>query len=93
MNSLSRATAVVTGAARRIGRAIAVRLGQDDAHALAVDIEDGSEAVTAVESAGGSGEFRKGDLTDEAALVRVFADLDLDILVNNAGHYAPSRRR
>lgn len=59
MNSLSRATAVVTGAARRIGRAIAVRLGQDDAHALAVDIEDGSEAVTAVESREGVASFAK----------------------------------
>lgn len=89
MTDLDGATAVVTGSARGIGRAIAERLAADGAHVVVNDIDDGSGTVEAIEAAGGSAEFRSGDVTSAADLEAVFDGLDLDVLVNNAGYYAP----
>lgn len=89
MSRLAGSTAVVTGAAQGIGRAIAGRLGADGAHVVVVDVRDGSETVAAVEAAGGSAEFREGDVTDGASMREAVDDLDLDVLVNNAAYYAP----
>ena len=89
MPALDGATAVVTGGAGGIGRAIATRLGREGAHVVVVDIADGTDSVEAVEAAGGSAEFREADVTDEAALEAAFDGLALDVLVNNAGYYAP----
>jgi NAD(P)-dependent dehydrogenase (short-subunit alcohol dehydrogenase family) len=82
-------TAVVTGAATGIGRAIAERLAADGGHVVVADIADGSETVARIEEAGGSAEFREADVTDEDAMRSLFAGLDLDVLVNNAAYYAP----
>lgn len=82
-------TGVVTGAATGIGRAIAEQLAAEGAHVVVVDIADGTETVETIQDAGGSAEFREGDVTDEDAMRAVFADLDLDVLVNNAAYYAP----
>ncbi|MFA1610936.1 SDR family NAD(P)-dependent oxidoreductase [Halobellus rubicundus] len=82
-------TAVVTGAATGIGQAIAERLANEGAHVVVVDVADGSETVERIEAAGGSAEYREGDVTDEAAMRDVFQDIDTDILVNNAAYYAP----
>lgn len=82
-------TAVVTGAATGIGRAIAERLAEDGAHVVVVDVADGRETVARIEDAGGSAEFREGDVTDEDAMRSAFEGLDLDVLVNNAAYYAP----
>ncbi|MGQ4557661.1 SDR family oxidoreductase [Halobellus sp. GM3] len=82
-------TAVVTGAATGIGQAIAERLAADGAHVVVTDVADGSETVERIEAAGGSAEFREGDVTDEAEMRAVFEGLDLDVLVNNAAYYAP----
>jgi 3-oxoacyl-[acyl-carrier protein] reductase len=81
--------AAVTGAAGGIGRAIAERLARDGAHVVIVDVADGTDAVAAIEDAGGSAEFREGDVTDATAMNATFAGLELDTLVNNAGYYAP----
>lgn len=89
MPSLEGKTAVVTGSAGGIGRAIAERLGRDGAHVVVSDIKDGTETVEAIESAGGSAEFREGDVTSQRDLEAVFDGLDLDVLVNNAAYYAP----
>jgi len=54
-----------------------------------VDVADGSDTVAAIRDAGGAGEYREGDVTDEASLRDAFDGLDVDALVNNAAVYAP----
>lgn len=82
-------TAVVTGAATGIGRAIAERLADDGNHVVVVDIADGSETVSRIEAADGSAEYHEGDVTDGDSMRAVFEDRTIDILVNNAAYYAP----
>jgi len=86
---LSQHTALVTGAASGIGRAVAARLAADGARVLLLDRDEvgAKEAASEV-----GGEHLVADLSDAAAI----EDLELgprgiDILVNNAGiqHVAP----
>lgn len=89
MATLRGKTAVVTGAARGIGRAIAEAFGAEGARVVAVDVRDARDTVAAVEAAGGQGDYREGDVTDEDSLRAAFDGLDIDVLVNNAAYYAP----
>ncbi|HYE01862.1 MAG TPA: 3-oxoacyl-[acyl-carrier-protein] reductase [Phycisphaerales bacterium] len=84
--------AVVTGASRGIGRAIALRLARDGRHVVLVS--RGSEALAALEdeikSAGGAASHLALDVADAAALAAGLEGIAgrhgrLDILVNNAG--------
>lgn len=85
-------TALVTGAAHRIGRAIARALA-DDGWAVAVHYNDSAEAaarlVAEIEAAGGRAAALRADLADEAE-TRVLIDRTADalgpvrLLVNNA---------
>jgi len=85
--------ALVTGASRGIGRAIAVRLGQDGA-AVVVNYSGNHEAaretVAAVEAASGRAVAVQGDVGKLGDIQRLFDAAfehfgKLDILVNNAG--------
>jgi L-rhamnose 1-dehydrogenase len=85
-------TAIVTGAARGIGRAIAVRFGQEGANVAVVDLrqKEGRETVRLIEAAGGCAMFIHTDVSDAGqvqamvnAVVREWGSID--ILVNNAG--------
>jgi 3-oxoacyl-(acyl-carrier-protein) reductase len=86
-------TAVVTGASRGIGRAIAVELGRSGhrvACGYATDAVAAAETVAAVQAAGGSGAAVEIDVADtesvDAAFRAIEADLGpVEILVNNAG--------
>lgn len=89
MSQQDKRIVAVTGAAGGIGRAIARRLAQNGAHVIVIDVSDGSETVEAIETDGGSAEFRPGDVTDPSAMDAAFNDLTLDTLVNNAACYAP----
>ena len=84
--------AVVTGAARGIGRAIAERLALAGAHVVIADRDEteGKIAVAAIEAAGGKGAFVSLDVTDPVAVAQAADSIyqmhgSVDDLVNNAG--------
>ena len=83
--------AIVTGATRGIGRAIAVRFGQEGARVAVVgrNEEKGRETVRLVGAAGGQAIFVPTDVSDSAQvqdMVDTVVDCwgRIDILVNNA---------
>ncbi len=88
--------AVVTGAARGIGRAIAERLGGDGHLLVLVDLSPAlAETALELETAGAAVVAVEADLTSDegiAAVVREVGEAGgLDILVNNAGITRDSR--
>ena len=87
--TLTGRTALVTGAASGIGRAVATRLAADGASVLLLD-RDEAGAKAAAEAVGG--EHLVADLSDRGAIDALgLGDRGIDILVNNAGiqHVAP----
>jgi len=92
--SLSRTkTAIVTGASRGIGAAIAERLARDGFSVLvnyASDKEAAKALVARIEKAGGSVRALKGSVADPAIVKAMFDEAErafggVDVLVNNAG--------
>jgi L-rhamnose 1-dehydrogenase len=89
---LNSKVAVVTGAARGIGRAIALRFGQEGARVAVVDLreDEGHETVRLIEASGGRAIFIRTDVSDQIQ-VRAMVDAvvnqwdTIDILVNDAG--------
>lgn len=92
MNSLSGQVAVVTGAARGIGAAIANRLASMGATVVLTARNQGAldEVAEQIRKAGGQAETAAFDLLDPAAIARFAESVQkrhsrCDILVNNAG--------
>jgi NAD(P)-dependent dehydrogenase (short-subunit alcohol dehydrogenase family) len=82
--------AVVTGAARSFGRAIAEALAREGAHVAAVDLRDCAGTTAAIREAGGRCEPFATDVADEQAVARLRDDVHercgpCAILVNVAG--------
>ena len=93
LDRLTGKVAVVTGASRGIGRAIALRLAQEGA-AVVINYngskERAQEVKTEIESAGGTAQIMQCDVADAASCDEMFQTIikefgRIDILVNNAG--------
>ena len=83
---------MVTGAGQGIGQAYAVRLAQDGASVVAVDMVEPNQTLQLIEEAGARGVAAVGDVSDpetaeKVAAVATSEFTGADILVNNAGIY------
>ena len=93
MSSQSNKVAIVTGASRGIGAAIAERLARDGFTVLINYSGDAAPAealVDRIESSGGHARAAQADVSDPAAVRRMFDAAEaafggIDVLVNNAG--------
>ncbi|WP_027931000.1 SDR family NAD(P)-dependent oxidoreductase [Amycolatopsis thermoflava] len=82
--------AVVTGAARGIGRAVAKGLAERGAHVIAVDLDHPSETVGQLEASGHKVTALRADVSDPDHTAEIGEEVRsrhgrCDILVNNAG--------
>jgi 3-oxoacyl-[acyl-carrier protein] reductase len=90
---LTNQVAIVTGASRGIGRAVALELAQQGARVLVNyqrNADAAREVVAAITAAGGQALAYQADVADEAAVARMVEAClkrwgQLDLLVNNAG--------
>jgi 3-oxoacyl-[acyl-carrier protein] reductase/pteridine reductase len=90
-NSLAGQVVLVTGAAKRIGRGIALRLAEEGARVAIHYSRSEAEARRTAEEAGGAALFR-ANLESVPEIVRMFAEIEerlgrLDGLVNNAARF------
>jgi len=93
MGQLTGRVAIVTGAARGLGRAYCEALAAEGAAVVAGDVNDCTDTVAAIEDAGGSATAARVDVTDMDscnAMARTAVDVygGVDVLVNNAALYA-----
>ena len=93
-NMLAGKVALVTGAARGIGKCIALKLAEYGADVIVNDlkVDENSEVMKEIHSFGVKGFPLQGDITDCQAVSAMVAKAvkemgRIDILVNNAGVY------
>lgn len=81
--------AIVTGAARGLGKTFSLALAEEGARIMAIDIADPGETVRAIESSGGLAKGFQADVSDEEGTLKIAEETiksfgRIDILVNNA---------
>jgi 3-oxoacyl-[acyl-carrier protein] reductase len=93
MGNLTDKVAIVSGAGRGIGRAIALKLASEGARVVVNDLDDApaKETVAAIEAAGGQAVACVGSVTEDGFAERFVATAvdvygGLDIVINNAGY-------
>jgi NAD(P)-dependent dehydrogenase (short-subunit alcohol dehydrogenase family) len=82
--------AIITGAGRGIGKAIAQRLAEDGFYVLLPDVDKRSGEETMKEIGGDRAFFYLTDISDEKQVIALFNSIQetfgrIDVLVNNAG--------
>ena len=98
-NPLAGQVALITGAAKRIGRSIALRLAADGADIVVNYASSKPEAdalVAEIQSAGRRAIAAKADVSQRLDVQKLFSAAEnefgrLDILVNNAGTFFPAK--
>ena len=88
MFSLTKKTAVITGAASGIGRATAIVFAKQGAtvHLIDLNISSLEEVVSEIKMAGGNAIAHPLDVTNQAAVIAVFEKINIiSLLVNCAG--------
>ena len=92
MGRIEGKVAIVTGAASGIGKATAIMLAREGASVALTDvsIQSGRDVAAEIEKQGGKARFWQMDVSREAQVKAVFADVvnifgKIDVLVNNAG--------
>ncbi|GLV26916.1 hypothetical protein TomTYG45_33410 [Sphingobium sp. TomTYG45] len=88
-------TAVVTGGAQGIGRAICELYAAQGAKVAVVDMQDGEAAAAGIREGGGEAIYVQCDVTARASVNAAAATIreklgQIDILVNNAGNTSPA---
>ncbi len=83
--------AIITGAARGIGQAIAELFAREGAVVILLDLlPEGKDVAAKIKASGGKAEFHTVSVTDKGALETLFKQIHntygrIDILINNAG--------
>ena len=83
--------AIITGAARGIGQAIAELFAREGAVVIILDLlPEGEEVAAQINASGGKAEFHTVSVTDKGAIEALFKKVHsaygrIDILINNAG--------
>jgi NAD(P)-dependent dehydrogenase (short-subunit alcohol dehydrogenase family) len=97
--SLEGQVALVTGAAKRVGRSIALRLAADGAAVVvnyATSMNEADALVREIQSGGTMATAIQADVSKRAQVANMFTTAEkefgrLDILVNNAGMFFPAK--
>jgi NAD(P)-dependent dehydrogenase (short-subunit alcohol dehydrogenase family) len=84
---------IVTGGAQGIGKAYALRLGEEGAKVVVADIKDAAAVAEMVAAAGGESLALRTDVTDEESTREMAAKTverfgRIDVLVNNAAFFS-----
>ena len=90
--------AIVTGGARGLGRAYALRLAKEAAKVVIADILDGKETVDTIVQSGGEAIYLPTDVTSEGSTQEMARQTverfgRIDILINNAAFFATIVKR
>ncbi len=90
MKRLEGKVALVTGAARGLGKGIALKLAKEGAKVVIADMADAKEAVSEIQSLGGTASSYQVNISRQEEVKGLFRFVldtygTLDIMVNNAG--------